>query len=74
MDKEKAYWSIQTWIILWTILIYLILYNPVILITGWLLFVFNAIRRKKDQDQNPDNDQNPDQEIDKINDPVIKTE
>lgn len=70
MDKEKAYWTLQTWVILWTILIYVILYNPVILLTGWLIFIFNAVIRKQNEDQ--ENDQNPDHEIDQNNNPVIK--
>ncbi len=72
MDKEKAYWTLQTWIILWTILVYFVLYNPVILMAGWLIFVFNAIVRKKEKDKNPNNDQNIDPENEQNPDPAIK--
>jgi len=72
MDKEKAYWTIQIWIIFITISMYMVLSDPVILIVGWLVFIFNTILRKKDQDRNPDNDQNPDPENEQNNDPVIK--
>lgn len=57
--REKAYWTIQVWICLLTITMYMVTWNVSILIIGWIVFTFNAIiKNKKDQE----NDQN--QELD----------
>ncbi len=51
--REKAYWSIQTWICLLTITIYMITWNVIILFIGWAIFIFNAvIKNKKDRENN----------------------
>ncbi len=45
--REKAYWTIQTWICLLTITIYMITWNVTILFIGWALFIYNAVIKNK---------------------------